>query len=90
MFSNEIYYPYLYFDYGQLAQVCQKCNTLEPAGRRNSACMMQRQLRASKQLSNTDNRCSLSHQVKTSKWYLRRIDTDTDTEMCITGVFYLF
>jgi len=36
-------------------------------------------LRASKQLSNTDNRCSLSRRVKTSKWYLRRIDTDTDT-----------
>jgi hypothetical protein len=26
----------------------------------------------------SDNRCSLSRRAKTSKWYLRRIDTDTD------------
>ena len=48
---------------------------------------MQRQLRASKQLSNTDNGCSLSRRVKTSKWYLWRIDTDTDLSFGLSPYF---
>jgi hypothetical protein len=52
---------------------------------------MQRQLRASKQLSNTDNIGSLPRRVKTNKWYLRRIDTDTDTsENAIIQMYVLY